>query len=388
MSALSLPVRSSARRRPRGAALVETVLLMIVIIPLLLYALFLIDAAYMKLDLQETVVAGIWDMSTRNAESGSATAEVDVIQHAVRATYSDHTSAFDDGAEVDAPGYGDVERIRGNHNHEKHHKIYFAAQYTFRFDANVGPDTQFQCDNIKSDSGLTDVTGVVQAYEGSSYNAGGSVRCWATGYIYNYIIPEKLFTEFTDVKMSNLTKRAAGSDSHQYQGQGGNIVAHETGAVYFNTWALRTGSSSGKLNDADIGKRGGFPFDGPSNIDGPFYDRVVQDYSRNLTYAAVAAASASFTSRAQSTQLMTAVTAAPSMRDVAGLPNMAGTFLIARYKPQSPGQTQAAGGLSLFGGQKYLSTPYTGINNNYRSAYSRRGVYYMGCNRAETDRCP
>jgi hypothetical protein len=367
--------------------MVETVLLMIVLIPLLLYALFLIDAAYMKLDLQETVVAGIWDMSTRNSESGSANAEMDVVQHAVRATYSDHTSAIDDGAEVDGPGYGDVERIRGNHDHQKHHKIYFAAQYTFRFDANVGPDTQFQCTS-KSDSGLSgDVTGVVAAYESSSYNAGGSARCEATGYIYNYIIPEKLFTEFTDVKMSNLTKRGKTTDSHVIQGQGGNIVAHETGSVYFNTWALRTGSSSGKLNDADIGARGGFPFDGPSNVDGPFYDRVVQDSSRSLTYAAVAAASGNFTSQASSTQLMTAVTSVPSMRDIAGLPNMAGTFLVARYKPQNPGQKQSAGGLA-FGGQSYQSTPYSGINNNYQTAYRRRGLFYMGCNREQTDRCP
>ncbi|PTL82223.1 hypothetical protein [Vitiosangium sp. GDMCC 1.1324] len=377
--------RLAAGRNPRGAALVETVLLMLVLIPLLLYALFLIDAAYMKLDLQETVVAGIWDMSTRNAESGSANAEMDVIQHAVRATYSDHTSAVDDGAEVGGPGYGDVERIRGNHNHQKHHKIYFAAQYTFRFDANVGPDTQFQCE-AWSDSGLVGDP-VVSSFEGSSYNAGGRARCWAKGYIYNYIIPEKLFTEFTDVKMSNLTKRGAGSDSHQYQGTGGNIVAYERGAVYFNTWALRTGSSSGRLNDADIGARSS-ALASPGNVAGPFYDRVVQDYSQVPTYGAVAGASGNFTARAQSALYMNAVTANATTREAAGLPNMAGTFLVARYKAQSPGQKQAAGGVTLGGGQKYLSTPYSGINNNYQSAASRRGVHYMGCRQAEQDKCP
>ncbi|QRK08213.1 hypothetical protein JQX13_51220 [Archangium violaceum] len=376
--------------RRRGAALVETALLMLVLIPLLLYAIFLMDAAYMKLDLQETVVSGLWDFSTRNREAGKKDNErldeLALTSRAVRATYSDHTSAFDDGAEVDAPGYGDTSRIRGNHDHQKHHKIYFAAQYTFRFDANVGPDTQFKCTVKEDSSWANDVTNVLPTFANSRYNAGGQVVCEATGYIYNYLLPEKLFTEFTEVKMSDLTKRGTGSDSHAYQGQGNNIIAKERGSLFFNTWALRTGSETGRLDEkTDIGAREGGG--DPQNVEGPFYDRVVATYSDIPSYAAVTAASANFTSKAMSTDLMTAVTAGARTREVAGLPNMAGTFLVARYKPQSPGQKQQSP-QDFIGGKGYQSTPYSGVNNKYVNAYNKRGVHYMGCKQAEKDKCP
>jgi hypothetical protein len=389
MNSLSSRWALVGSRRRRGAALTETALLMIVLIPLLLYALFLIDAAYMKLDLQETVVSGLWDFSTRNAESGSRDDDFGQVQRAVRATYSDHTSAVDDGAEVGEEGYGVVERIRGNHNHEKHHKIYFAAQYTFRFDANVGPDTQFNC-TLPPDASdwANDATGLLPRFSRSNFNMGGQVRCDATGYIYNYIIPEKLFTEFTDVKMSNLTKRQAGSDSHPIQGRGGNIVAHETGSILYNTWALRNGAASGKLEDADIGVRSTTdPLRPPTNIEGPFYDRVMFDYENPTTYGPVFAASGNFSSRALSQNLMAALTAGAGTRAAGGLPNMAGVFLISRYKPQSPGQRQQAVVVGV-GGQGFQSTPYRNVNNNYVNATNNRGVHYMGCRQAERDRCP
>ncbi|MFY0529394.1 hypothetical protein ACN28I_41595 [Archangium gephyra] len=384
----SLSSRSRLHGRRRGAAMVETALLMIVLIPLLLYALFLIDAAYMKLDLQETVVSGLWDFSTRNAESGDKNEDFGQVQRAVRASYSDHTSAIDDGSEVSKPDLGNVQRITGNHDHQKHHKIYFAAQYTFRFDANVGPDTQFDC-KLTEDSGwASDVTGLLPSFAGSEFNVGGQVTCSATGYIYNYLIPEKLFTEFTDVKMSNLTKRqSATTDSHSIQGRGGNIVAHETGSLIYNTWALRNGAASGGLANADIGARSGLMGD-PDNIEGPFYDRVVFDYSRTPTYAAVAAASGAFSARAAQQNILAAATAGPTTRSVAGLPNMAGTFLISRYKPQDPGLRQQASGGLFGGGQGFQSTPYRNVNNNYVTAGSNRGVYYMGCRQEERDRCP
>lgn len=389
MSSLSsrrVPGGSRLHGRRRGAALVETVLLMIVLIPLLLYALFLIDAAYMKLDLQETVVSGLWDFSTRNSESGDKNEEYGQVQRAVRASYSDHTSAIDDGSEVGKPELGDVQRITGNHLHEKHHKIYFAAQYTFRFDANVGPDTQFKCEPLEENSDWAgDVTDLLPNFA-DNFSMGGQVKCAATGYIYNYIIPEKLFTEFTDVKMSNLTKRQDTTDSHSIQGRGGNIVAHETGSLIYNTWALRNGAASGKLADADIGARSGLMGD-PGNIDGPFYDRVVFHYENAATYGPMFAASGAFSARAMNQNLMLAITAGAGTRSTSGLPNMAGTFLISRYSPQSPGQRQQASGL-LGGGQGFQSTPYRNVNNNYVTAGSNRGVYYMGCRQEERDRCP
>lgn len=381
-------------RRQRGAALVETVLLMLVLIPLLLYSLFLMDAAYMKLDLQETVVSGLWDFSTRNSEKGaSKNDDAQLVARAVRATYSDHTSAFDDGAEVGVDGYNVEDRIFGRHNHSKHHKIYFAAQYTFRFKEEFGSDTEFLCSLSQDSDWAKDATNLVQSFADSEYNRGGKVFCEATGFIYNYIIPEKLFQEFTEVKMSDLTKRATNSDSHDFQGTGGNIVAHETGSLYYHTWALRNGSANGNLDDADIGVRGSLfslGGDGPSKVEGPFYDRVVFGATEATTYDAVQAASVSFANTADSSDLLSlsgVEAAGPKTRDIGGLPNPHGVYLVARYKPQSPGQKQKAARV-LIGGQEYQSTPYKGINNDYSTAYSKRGVYYMGCRQEEQEKCP
>ncbi|HSP77167.1 MAG TPA: hypothetical protein VLQ93_01465 [Myxococcaceae bacterium] len=390
----TVPSSRQHGRRQRGGALVETALMMLVLIPLLLYAIFLMDAAYLKLDLQETVVSGIWDFSTRNAESGSASDEMDTPMRAVRASYSDHTSAFEDGAEVDpdvAADYGNTARITGNHLHEKHHKVYFAAQYTFRWE---GADTQFLCNS--GDDMNWNLDPLFKGF-GQRFGTGGYVKCEATGYIYNYLIPQKLFTNFTDVDMSKLTRRQG--DSHQFQGEGGNtanIVAYETAAISFNTWALRNGApNGGGLSDADIGVRG-FMGGAPTNVEGPFYDRVVYDYTdtptRPSTYTPVRLASAAFTAKAASNNSvgMTAVTAGPTMRSVAGLPNMAGVFLVARYQPRKAQDQVRQKPPGLLGGamhQGFQSTPYSGVNNNYRTAYRKRGTGYMGCRQPERDRC-
>jgi len=392
----TVPSSRQYGRRQRGGALVETALMMLVLIPLLLYAIFLMDAAYLKLDLQETVVSGIWDFSTRNAETGAPSDEMETPMRAVRASYSDHTSAFEDGAEVDpdvAADYGNVARVTGNHMHDKHHKTYFAAQYTFRWE---GADTQFLC-NSGNDMNWT-VDPLFKGF-GRRFGTGGYVKCEATGYIYNYLIPQKLFTNFTDVEMSKLTRRHG--DSHEFQGEGGNtanIVAYETAAISFNTWALRNGApNGGGLNQADIGARG-FLGGAPTNVDGnPFYERVVYDYSDRptspTTYTPVRLASYAFTAKAASnnTLAMTAVSAPVATRSVLGLPNMAGAFLVARYQPNKPqDHTQVRQKPPGFLGgmhKGFQSTPFSGVNNNYKTAYNKRGTGYMGCKQPEKDRC-
>jgi hypothetical protein len=72
-----------------------------------------------------------------------------------------------------------------------------------------------------------------------------------------------------------------------------------------------------------------------------------------------------------------------------GVPNIAGVFMAARYKPGQPGLKREApktlGMLST--GNDYLTTPYSGHNNNYQSAANARGPYYMGCKNQENPDC-
>jgi len=395
--------------------MVETVLLMIVILPMLLYAFFLMDAAYMKLDLQESVVSSVWDISTLNGENDikkqRARYREDTPQqrgddpdpkpsawkdapgweksfYASRSSYSDHTSAFEDGAEPGSPGLGDVNRINGNHNHPKHHKIYFAAQYTYRFEADAGSDTQFKCSMEDDNSWALDP--VMLPSFASSYSKGGAVRCDAKGFIYNYLMPEKLFTQFTDVSLSNLTTRAKGSDSHQYQGRDRNIVATEKGSVFFNTWALETGAKrtpkqQEKIADADLGDRD--LLSSYNNLNGnPFYDRVVNmsTTSAIATYGLVTAAALQFTSTAQSQLKMMVPPGVGSIREVGFLPTVGGVFMVARYKPQSPGLTKGPA-LDLMSNSKFESTPFKSVNTKYQTAYNKRGLYYMGCKTEQKD---
>ncbi|MDY7231247.1 hypothetical protein [Hyalangium rubrum] len=467
MSPLSPNVKTRMRN-PRGGAMVEFVVLNITLVPLLLYAIFLMDAAYMKLDLQETVVSGVWDFSQRNTEppggkSGLSSPnsydsnnglELQATAKALRIAYADHTSAVDDGAEADqSNGYGVAERLRGNgkggkEGHKVHHTG-FGAQYTFRFkeppsnaeeddpeegeDTGGDLDTQMRCftgtykERYKTGGQSTTMNDLawtmdpmMRSFGKSGYNAGNEVTCESVGFIYNYIIPQEFLNDsFSEVKMSKMDRRRdqGGKGVHDWQGEGGavdNVVAYETAAISFNTWALRNGADqgakaasgygakewnqyNGKVDKADIGARSGGLFAGsPDPKDNPFYRRVQYMYASGasaITYAAVTAASMNLMGKAGMTgEKLVGMYAAPAgaPNSLLGMPNIAGVFMTARYKPGSPGQKQDTPmGLIPIGGfgNSFLSTPYTGPNNKYQQAYNARGPYYMGCKNQENPDC-
>jgi hypothetical protein len=468
MNSFQTPSQAARQnRRARGGAMVEFVVLNIALVPLLLFSMFLMDAAYLKLDLQETVVSGAWDFSQRNTEPPADTSgvtasnsfnsnngmELQATAKAVRIVYADHTSAFDDGGEVGSQGYGNATRLRGNGDgstgpsgHMRHHTG-FGAQYTFRFKAppanaeedeeegtssggaleGVGTelDTQFKC-TISTDMSWS-LDPSMTAYGQSGYNAGGEARCSSIAFIYNYIIPEKFLQEFSETDQLTKMKRRrdeTADGAHEYQGQGGrigNIVAEETAAISFNTWALRNGAKNtynstsgygakhystynGALADADIGDRGFLGMSEDPN-ENPFYRRVQYMYSNvqgpyMATYGLVSARAAQFMQKATfGSDKMLTTYAAPLLLGVrppntlpgVGVPNIAGVFMTARYTPTTSangrypkqGQPSFLGG----GGGDFLSTPYDNHNNKYGQAASNRGQYYMGCQSQETPSC-
>ncbi|WP_224360341.1 TadE/TadG family type IV pilus assembly protein [Hyalangium versicolor] len=430
-------LRSTQGRRARGSAMVEFVILNIILVPLFLYAIFLMDAAYLKLDLQETVISGVWDFTTRNTEPGAFKDgglgapssksdndknELATVAKAVRIVYADHTSAVDDGADpFDGTTYSKETYLRGNGDgsqypsqsgHKKHHTG-FGAQYSFRFvkkddvdeEEDEPTDTQFQC-GLSEDLNWT-VDFNMKEFASTGYNTGGEVRCWAKGYIYNYIIPSDFMQEFSQVEMSKmkLRKDTTGKGVHEWQGDGGdleNIVAYETASVSFNTWALRNGAKNGDdvkalgryngaLASADLRvPKSAMPTIGQSASSpeaNPFFRRVQYLYTSNgtnaATYTAAVGATAQLTSKGTSEKLMLVLSVPPGTSSNNVLPNIIGVHLTARYKPRSPGQKQGAG----LGSGDFLSTPYSGPNNNYRTAANARGPFYMGCRNAENANC-
>jgi hypothetical protein len=418
--------------------MVEFVLLNIILIPLLLYAIFLMDAAYLKLDLQETVVSGVWDFSQRNTEPPSFKepgklgppqekkdndmAELVTAAKGVRQIFSDHTSAFDDGADPDqAEGYNVESYLRGAGNgdpypspkgHKKHHTG-FGAQYSFRFEKkddseeeeDLPDDTQFNC-SIADDMGWNPEPNM-SGFANSGYNTGGEARCKATAYIYNYIMPEQFMQQFSQVELTKMKfrKDTTGKGAHEWQGTGGdlaNIVAYETAAISFNTWALRNGAKT-KDDAKDVNRykvdMGTADLkvpqtDAPATLAegspeaNPFYRRVQYLYTENgsagLTYGRLVTAAGSLTSNAASNQIMAVVSVPPGSASNVQLPNIVGVFLTARYQKGNPDKNEEEGPGD---GTKYESTPYSGANSDYESAAKKRGHFYLGCKNPENPDC-
>jgi hypothetical protein len=439
-SALRMTARGAPARRARGGAMVEFVLLNIILIPLLLYAIFLMDAAYLKLDLQETVVSGVWDFSQRNTEPPSFkdvgvldapqkkpdndAAELATAAKGVRLIFADHTSAFDDGADPSQPdgtynvesylrGSGDGSPYPSPSGHKKHHTG-FGAQYSFRFEKkddteeeeDLEDDTQFNC--AISDDMTWNSEPNMSGFARSGYNTGGEVRCRATAYIYNYIMPEQFMQQFSQVELTKLKHRkdTTGKGAHEWQGTGGdlaNIAAYETASISFNTWALRNGAKTHDdmkninryatdVGDADLRVPA---TDVPGTLDAsspeanPFFRRVQYLYTENgtagATYGQLTTAVGTLTSNATSQQVMAVVSVPPGTASNVQLPNIVGVFLTARYqkgKPDKNEQDSPGGGKG-----KYQSTPYSGANSDYESAAKKRGHFYLGCKNPENPDC-
>ncbi len=77
-------------RRSRGAAATEMAIMAIILVPVVMYYLFLEDALYFKLNAQEPVVAAPFDRSTVNYNM-----PVHDVGYYNRLIYCDHSSAYD-----------------------------------------------------------------------------------------------------------------------------------------------------------------------------------------------------------------------------------------------------------------------------------------------------
>lgn len=408
------PTTASRRAGPhrRGAATVEYALLMIVFVPLILYSVFLMDAMYMKIDLQEVAVSGVWDWSTRNTEptgdnshTQNQTTEREATQRMVRIAYGDHTSAFDDGVEPGSPGYGVRSRLTSSHNHLKHH-IGMGAQYSFRWIDQDDPedvtDTQFQCRMSDEDLDWTIIPGFTD-FGKSDWTAGGKVKCGASAYIYNWIIPREFMQEFSQVNLTDMEKKTGSAHDHEdsehgIEGGGSavDIPATATASISYNTWALRNGAEDGDLANADIGDRT-FLGTTPDMSGNPFYKRVRSVGSFTVpfivSYGNVTARALSFTQKAADEELMV-VTSVPE-NPVGGfvgainpLPNILATHLTARYSPDDEVVRQPAPGFAAsWMSDGFQSTPYEGVNDDYKTARQNRRAFYMGCDQAERASC-
>jgi hypothetical protein len=159
-------------RRPRGAAAVELAVTMILLVPLIMYTLFLEDLLAYKLEEQEpTIVAG-WDHITPDYQNDSPD-----VGGMNRLKYCDHTAAFDS-----------YDQAYDCNTDAVHHEAGTAHQCWM-----VSGAKQLECTN---DTSLgTEILPAEQeflAWHGA-FNKGGMARCTATLAVMNYFLPNKFF---------------------------------------------------------------------------------------------------------------------------------------------------------------------------------------------------
>jgi hypothetical protein len=234
-------------KRVRGQAAVELAVTMILLIPLILYTLFLEDLLAYKLDSQEpTIVAG-WDHETVNYQTSNPD-----VGGMNRLKYCDHTAAFDSytkSYDCDQDGV--------------HHEASAAHQCWLVPGANqlaCTNNSSFGSDVMPSNTEFTTWYGM--------FNKGGMARCTANVGVMNYFLPNKFFNWAAREEVTNRQKlggaqAAIDSSNASVHGDatGGSsqgaswVMREEVFAVLTDPWALNT-DDDGKADLPDTSPDG------------------------------------------------------------------------------------------------------------------------------------
>lgn len=176
------------RRRARGAAAVELAVTCIVLVPLLMYMVFLQDMLVMKLDGQEAAAQAPWDFILQDYDRGFTSNNVARMS---RLTYCDHTAAYDSYDR----GYDCDDQI--------HHKAMTAHECWI-----VQGGQQVSCDisPVNVGRGGDGVTAVKD-----SFANGGLLTCSARLGIMNYYLPNLFMPNFIERKGNKAAADAAWS---------------------------------------------------------------------------------------------------------------------------------------------------------------------------------
>ena len=224
-------------RNVRGAAAVEMAITMVVLIPLIFFALFLEDFVYYRLNGQEPLISAAWDHIT--PDYMTVAPDVGGMN---RLKYCDHTAAYDSyqqqfdcqgagGAEE--PEEGDGYSATGGSDKIGHHHATGAHQCW------LGGGQQLKC-SIDKSGGMEIVAGdAMTGFFGSAWNRGGIANCSAQLNVFNWIIPQGISQGggwlWSKKKLTNHTqfgKKGGGSRAGEkgWSDEYGIADAHKDGA--------------------------------------------------------------------------------------------------------------------------------------------------------------
>lgn len=221
---------STRFRKPRGGAAVETAVAMIVLVPLIMYTLFLEDLLFYKFDLQETVTSTPWDYADLDyrEDKTSIDDQRSTARTAAMQTFWDHTSAWNT--------YSDP-----NHDAKDtdHHQALAAHECWL---AQGGQE--IECSNSSS-------VGITVAGEFIALNKGGKVSCNAILGVQNYFLPQQLFQWWAKAAMTKQ-KRWVGESAdgaiHDNAKQDPYLYPKLEFSVLTDSWALNSMDNESLLN--------------------------------------------------------------------------------------------------------------------------------------------
>lgn len=200
------------RPAPRGQAVVELTVLMIVMIPVIFYSLFLDDLLRHRLDLLESVVSSPWDYAAIDQQDSKGAN----LTNSEQLSWCDHTliyNSYDNGYECD---------------NDVHHKA-FTAHVCWVVEGGQ----QVTCNTDQS---------VAKVDDNADYNGGGMTTCSARAGVFNYFIINQAFGgSFTQVKITD-TEHMKGSAHSHYGAAAANIFMLEKQqfAILHDDWAMKT----------------------------------------------------------------------------------------------------------------------------------------------------
>lgn len=354
---------SPRRISARGAAAVEMALTMLLIVPVMMYALFLSDLLSYRLDQQEAVTSTLWDFTTQDYEkalprvSGGTTGEDDsssapsqlVVQRHARLMFCDHESGLSGYDNTDGSSYGDC-------SGEDHHQAVTAHQCWLNANAQ-----QITCADPDSSVGLaSDPTH--RAIGSALHPNGGLVSCSGRVVVLNYLLPKTFLQEFSKV---HLTKEKWEGGVH------GNAKAADSATGYYfeedrlalltDPWALNS------IQQINVEGGGG---SGSSQL---LKTGIQAGYQTNFMYPVAAVSSIDFTLSLFNSRLAGPTAMLNTMKTVIQ-PSAA---VSKSFAPTSP-VTQEGGS------RKYFSSAWRDWSKDpVEKTHEARGSNYMGCKQPE-----
>ena len=245
----------SARRNrmARAQATVELALCSIVLVPLILYSLFLFDVLNFRLDGQEAALAAPWDFTALDYQDHGDSSDVQAAAKMLRRHNCDHFDAYD--------SFDDAYDCSSVHHTD------LAAHACWLVAKNAGGEKgqQVEC-GIATSVGMDGFKGNLP----NVVNKGGKVYCTARLGVVNYFLPQKVLMDFSQVDTTTTVKMGAGDGVHTFaqDHSGDQVILFKTEklSLIADSWAMTTTDAA----DRDQGSLMGMTL----GSGGPLYDRA------------------------------------------------------------------------------------------------------------------